>query len=172
MWTRRRLLFGAGAGTLLLALGGASVALRPTVLRKPRRPLRALDPTAFSILTAVVEVICPVDPSPIALEIPEDIDAFLATCDPRVTHEVAAALRLVENALPSLLLDGDLRPAFSACSIEQRRRVLRAFRDSRIGLRRTIYKALQALVTASYYGHPATFTISGYDPPDFSGFAP
>ncbi|MCA9571107.1 MAG: hypothetical protein KC656_24880, partial [Myxococcales bacterium] len=156
MWTRRQLLVGAGAAGLLVALGGARVAMRPTMLRTPGRPLLALDVASFSVLAAAAEVICPAvpgAPGPTELGVAEDVDAFLATCDPSVVDEVIQALAFVENALPALVLDGEMRLAFSACSLDDRARAFAAFRSSRIPLRRTVYKALLGLVGATYFGN-------------------
>lgn len=169
-WTRRSLLFAAGSTTLLAAVAGL-VASAPTVHTVPGRPLQALTPTGFSILAAVADTLCP-PPKPAlscrALFIAEDVDAFLASCDPSVAEEVGLALLLVENALPSLVLDGQPRGTFTASDPEVRSAVMAAFRDSRIPARRTVYKALLGLVSATYFGHPALQEHTGYRPVDWS----
>jgi hypothetical protein len=169
-WTRRALLFAGGASALVAAIGG-TVALQPTAHVLPARPLQALDPTAFSILSAVADTLCPPAGPGLScaeLFVAEDVDAFLATADPAVADEVSMALRLVENALPSLLLDGTVRSTFTAADRATRTAVLEAFRDSRIPARRTVYKALLGLVSATYYGHPALAAHTGYTPHDWS----
>lgn len=170
-WTRRSLLFGAGSLALAAAVGGW-VASSATAHTAARRPLRALSPSAFSVLVAVADTLCPAPSAGLScrdLFVSEDVDAFLASCDPAVAEEVSQALHLVENALPSLLLDAHPRKSFSASSPQVRLAVLVAFRDSRFALRRTVYKALLGLVSATYYGNPALQAHTGYQPLDWSG---
>lgn len=166
-WTRRRLLFGAGAAALVTAGGIGGLALQGTVLRQPQRPLQVLEPVPFSILAAVVETLCPPiegAPDPVEIGVAEDVDAFLATCSPGVAREVTLALGVVENAALGLLFDQTLRRPFTACEPPARVRVLEGFRDSALPVRRTLFKALLKLTTSTYYGHPATFAFSGYVP--------
>lgn len=172
--SRRRFLAIGGLGALALVCGGVGLGLQATALREPRAPLTALDPVSFSILAAVADALCPGAPGlPDAweLQVPEAVDAFLASSDPAVAVELSQALRFVENGLPGLLLDGRPRP-FSTRSKEERLRTLERMATSRIHLRRTIYKALMGLVTATYWGDPRTFAHSGYRVPDYRGMVP
>lgn len=171
-WTRRHLLFAAGGTTLAVALGIGGLALQPTVRVEPQAPLRALDERAYSILTAVADALCPgVEGAPTtdALDVAGQVDRFLSTCAPALTDEVTSALLFVENAVPSMLLDAHPRRPLTACSREERLQVLEAFRDSRITLRQTVFKALLGLVTATYFGDERVHAFVGYVPLDFSG---
>ena len=171
---RRRLLALSAGGAALLAAGGLGIGLQSTVLRTPRRALLALDLRTFSVLAAVADRFCPGGeglPTAWALEVPEDVDAFLASNHPGVAADVRQGLLLVENGLPGLLLDLDPRP-FTARPPDAQDAALQGMATSRLALRRTLYKALLGMVTATYWGHPETFAASGYQPLDFTGFVP
>jgi hypothetical protein len=174
-WTRRSFLQVGVFGAALLAVGGTGLALRPGVLRPPRRALRALDATAFSVLAAVAERVAPGSPGgapfPPASEllVAEKIDELLSTSDPAMTTELTQALLLLENALAGLVLDGRPR-AFTACTPGEQDAVLEGWRTSRLHVRRQVYKALRGLCASAYYGSPEVYAAVGYPgPPDFSG---
>ncbi len=174
MIERRTFLLGSGA--IVVAFGGAGVALalQGSEHRSPRRPLKALDAASFSVLAAVADAICPGTdglPSAWDLEVPEDVDAFLASNHPAVASEIIQGLTLLENGLPGLLLDLQPRP-FTTRSLAARDATLSGMATSRIALRRTLYKGLLGLVTTTYWGNPATFAHSGYRPMDFTGYEP
>lgn len=167
--SRRSLIGATGAGAVLLALGGLGLGLQPGVLREPRRPLHVLDATTFSVLAAIADRICPGGdglPTPWAIEVPESIDLFLQASHPGVGDELKQGLLFVENALPALFLERRLRP-FTTLDPAGQDAVLLAFATSNIALRRTIYKALVGLVTATYWGDSRVYGASGYVPLDF-----
>jgi len=157
-----------------LSLGGVGLGLQSTSIRNPRVALKSLDLRSFSVLAAVADTICPGTgalPTAWELQVPEGVDAFLASAHPGVAAELMQGLMLVENALPGFVFEGRLRP-FSTCSPAQQRESFAAMATSRIALRRTLYKALLGLVSATYWGHPDAYAHAGYAPPDFSGFLP
>ena len=163
---RRRFLAVSGAAAVALGLAGVGLALRPTTQRQPRSPLQALDATSFSILAAAADRICPGEdglPSAWDLEVPEAIDSYLATKHPGTVAEVTQALAFLENPLPALFLEGRTS-TFTGASAAGQDAVLLAFATSRIGLRRTVYKALVALVTSTYWGDPRVLAWTGYQP--------
>jgi hypothetical protein len=173
MGLSRRSLLGLGvAGAAVLALGGTGLALQSTVMRTPAAPLRALSPRAFSILAAIVDRICvpgPGMPAPAELQVAEGIDGLLATMDPATVAELEQGLLLFENALTGLLLDGRPR-TFTSLAPDEQDAVIAAWRSSRLGLRRKVYKALRGIIAAAYHGNPATYAAVGYPgPPDFRG---
>lgn len=176
--TRRSVLrFGLG-GAALLAVGGVGLGLRSTVTRAPRRPLKTLDERQFSVLAAVADRVMPGDgdelPSAWALEVPEKVDGVLATVHPADAAEMGQLLLLLESALAGFVLDGRPR-TFTASSPEQQDAALGDWRASRIGVRRTGFRALQKTILAAYYGSPETWEAVGYPgPPDFgnAGAAP
>ncbi len=171
MVTRRSVLkFGLG-GAALLAVGGVGLSLRATVMRAPRRPLQVLDEQQFSVLAAVADRVMPGDgdqlPAAWDLEVPEKIDGVLATVHPADAAEVGQLLLLLESALAGLVLDGRPR-TFTGSSAEQQDAALEDWRGSRIGVRRTGFRALQKTILAAYYGSPETWEAVGYPgPPNF-----
>ncbi len=156
----------------MLALGSVGLGLQSTRPREPRVPLRALDGRSFAIVAAIADGLCPGGPDlPDAwtLQVPERVDAAVATWHPATRDELVLALRLWENALTSLVLHGRPRP-FSTAEAAVRDRIIDGWRTSRFPLRRTAYKAVASLIAASYWSHPATFAHLGYPgPPRFAG---
>lgn len=176
-WNRRRFLQVGLLGAGVLALGGVGLALRPGALRAPRRPLRVLDATAFSVLAAVAERVAPGGtgadgarfPPASEVLVAEKLDELLSTSDPAMATELTQALLLLENALAGLVLDGRPR-AFTACTPDEQDVILEAWRTSRLQVRRQVYKALRGLCASTYYGSPEVFAAVGYPgPPDFRG---
>ena len=92
------------------------------------------------------------------------VDRTLMGATPEARADFARLLGLLENALPGLLLDARARP-FTRLSAEGRDRVLEAWRDSRLSLRRSGYQALRKLCIASYYLDEASWGPLGYQPP-------
>lgn len=167
----RRVAVQVGAVGLVgaaLAVGG--VALVPGVSREARRPLQALDPLGFSVLAAVAERVCPAVgglPSAWDLEVPEAVDGLLAGAHSASVADVVQLLHLLESGLLALALDG--RPLrFTASGPTAQDRALAAWRDSGLEARRSGYKVLVSLVSASYWANPATWKHLGYGgPPRF-----
>ena len=170
MWITRRTLLRYGlVGSVLLA-GGALLSTRPTLLRAPGGRLLALDERSFSVLAAVADRVAPgggAFPSATRIRVAEKVDALLATGDPAQAAEVRQVLLLLDNALVGLLLEGRPR-TFTSLDPEAQDRVLIAWRDSRLALRRTAYKALVGLCSAAYYASEEVWPAIGYPgPPDF-----
>lgn len=174
-WTRRSVLGVGLAGAGLLAVAGVGVALRPTVMHAPARPLKVLSPRAFSVLVAVADRVCPGTasfPKASDLGVAELVDDLLATSDPALGAELGQALLLFDNALAGLLLDGRPR-TFTAAPPEEQDAVLLAWATSGLTLRRKVLKALRGLIAGAYYGHPDVYAACGYaGPPDLSGWTP
>jgi hypothetical protein len=169
MSTRRNVLKFGLAGAALLALGGIGLGLRGTVRHAPATALLALDEVEFAVLWAIAERVCPANgafPAASSLQVAEKIDALMATLDPATVGETKLVLRLVENALPGLLLDGRFT-TFTGSSPDVQDRVLEAMRTSRLPVRRTMFKALAGLVGATYYAQPEVWGAVAYPgPPD------
>ncbi|MCK6505665.1 hypothetical protein L6R53_20090 [Myxococcota bacterium] len=171
MSTSRRGILKIGlGGAALLAAGGLGLGLWPGASREPLAPLQALSPRAFGVLAAVARTFCPGGdglPSADELDIAGALDATIATLHPADQAELQQVLLLVDNALVGALLDGRPQP-FSRADDATRRATLLSWRESRIPLRRTAYKALRGLVMAAYWGHPRLYAAAGYPgPPDF-----
>lgn len=166
----RRSLLGLGiAGSILLACGG--LALRGTRLRKPEEPLRFLGETEFSVLAALADRVNPGGdgfPAAHELRVAEKIDAVLADAHPGIGMEIQQALLLLENALAALVFDGRY-DTFTASPPELQDQIWADWAASSIETRRTVYKALNALCTATYWSDPVLWEGVGYPgPPDVS----
>ncbi len=172
--SRRRLMQSGLWGSALLALAGTGLSFQKT-LRPPAAPehLSVLSRDEYAILAAVADTLCPRRaqsiPSASELGIPERIDAMFATADADQREGFKLALRTIESPLAGAVFGERARP-FTQLDENARTRALRAFRDSRLGLRRTIYNGLSALVMALYWGDPRSWTRTGYEgPPDAAG---
>lgn len=169
--SRRRLLFLGALSSAALAIGGVGLALRAGPPRTPRAALRALDAREYAVLWAFAERIAPKNPPfPAASEVDVagKVDALLAMMDPGTTAEVRLLLRLLDNALAGLLLDGRFR-AFTECSDAEQDAILDGWRTSRLGARRMGFTALRKLVAGAYYGSEELWVAMRYPgPPDYS----
>jgi hypothetical protein len=173
--TRRHALGVGLAGGALLALGGLGLALKASRLREPKRPLLMLTPTQFSVIAAICERVNPGgDGFPPASEllVAEDIDVLLSTVHPGLAAELQQAMDLVENALANMVLEGNWE-TFTASPPEAQDAIWASWAASDLETRRTVYKALTGLATATYWANPKIWDAVGYaGPPDTSGLPP
>jgi hypothetical protein len=165
--TRRQFLAGGTASGLVLALGAVGLGLRAGTLRSPARPLAVLDERTFSVVAALADRLVPAHggfPSPSEIGVAHLVDDLLARAHPGDRRDVERMLRAIENAAVGLVLDGSSRP-FTTCTPAEQDRILERWRTSRLPLRRTVYKALNGLVGAAYYGSPEVWAAMGYPGP-------
>lgn len=162
---RRTLLRRGLLGGALLAVGsGTALALWPTRrTHVPTGPLLVLDERAFAVLAAIAARVV-VAPAADPVDIAHVIDRALARAVPEARADVRQLLALFDNALAGALLDGRLRP-FTALDADGQDAVLRAWRDSRLVLRRSGYKALRNLCATSFYRQEKAWAQAGYDGP-------
>ncbi len=168
---RRTLLTWGLAGTGLMAMAGVGLGLRPTVPRAAPGPLRKLDPRSYSVLAAIADRVTPGTtdaPTARELDVAYQIDTLLDSLHPSVAWELNQLLKLFDNAITGLLLDGRIT-TFTASPPEVQDEVLQSWRTSRLSVRRQGYRALRNLCAATYFADPATYASVGYPgPPDFS----
>src|SRR6185436_16135827 len=91
---RRALGLGIGGG-LLVVLATAGLALQPTTLVPPARPLKALTAEQYSILRAVAERFHPGKgpiPSASQIGVADAVDALLASVHPAFAYDFGRAL--------------------------------------------------------------------------------
>ena len=159
-------------GGAVLALGGAAgLALWPTrQIAAPTRPLLVVDATAFQVLVAVASRVVPMeDADPVAIA--HGVDEALTRVPAEARTDMNTLLKVFENALPGLLLDGRRAP-FTRLGPEAQDKVLERWRDSRLVMRRGAYHALRKLCLATYYSAPSTWKALRYPgPPDTAGFS-
>lgn len=162
--SRRSFLKKGLFGGVVLALGGAGLALYPSAqVGAPTGPLVALQPASFQVLVAVASRIVTVAGSdPVAIA--HGVDQALTRLPAEVQVDFNKLLGLLESALPGLLLDARVQP-FTRLSPESRDRVLQGWGASRLEIRRTGYQALRKLCLAAYYSEASSWAPLGYEPP-------
>jgi hypothetical protein len=170
---RRSFLKYGLAGAALLAVGGSTwLATRRTVpapgLAGPFTVLSLEEATVFLELSERLLPPRPGFPSPLDVDLPRRIDSLVALMPEEAQAEVRQLVRLFENALAGLLLDGQWR-TFTASTPEQQDARIRSWQLSRYRVRRTGYKALKKIVCASYYGARETWAALGYPGPPSVG---
>jgi hypothetical protein len=167
--SRRALIRGGIAGAALVALGGVGVALQPSRLRDlPKSGLRVLSPEEYATLAAIAERTCPRRdasfPSASELDVAAIADAMFENAETDVREGLKTGLRIVESGLAGAVFFERVRP-FTQMSGEDQDRTLLAMRESRVGVRRTLYGALAGLTASIYYGDPRAWPGIGYPGP-------
>ena len=151
----------------MLAIGGVGLALQPTKMVQPAGPLQVFSPEQFSILFAVANRVHPGLnglPTGADVYVAEGVDALLGAANPGIGQEIGLALQLLENGLSNFVFDGRPRN-FSACLPATQDLILAGWRDSRVETRRTVYKGLLGLITATYWARPQLWKHVGYPGP-------
>lgn len=170
-FSRRSLLRGGLASVALVTLGGVGLALQPG---KPRRlppgGLKVLSPAEYATLAAFADRSCPPRgpgvPSAADLDIAATADALFANAEEDVKKGLKMGLSIVESGLAGALFLERVRP-FTQLSPAEQDRVLWHMRESKVTVRRTLFRALIGLTTSIYYGDPRVWSSVGYPgPPD------
>lgn len=164
---------GLLGGTLLALGGGAGLWMWPARMdHSPRGGTKVLDSVEFAVLAAIAARVVRV-PGADPVAIAHTIDDSLARAVPEAAADLKKVLRLFENALVGLVLDRRSRP-FTRLDGDEQDRVLLAWRDSSLVLRRGAYGAIRKLCLTSWYRKEPSWPGIGYSGPpfDFSGQAP
>ena len=155
-------------GGLLLALGGgAFLGTRRGAQVSMPAGLKVLNATEYAVMWAIVQRFVPArDGFPAADSINTAVgaDGIMALLEDVTQGEIKQLLMLFENALPNFLFGGRTSP-FTQLNPKEQDEVLAEWRDSRLTIRRTGYRALRGLAIAAYYGNPATWSAVGYPGP-------
>jgi hypothetical protein len=171
-FSRRAFLRSGLIGVAVLGVSGLALALQKTKLVPvPKDGLRVLTPEQYSILTAVAARTCPAKPpaSPEGIDVALYADRLLELLDGDVRAGMGMALNVLESATAGALFFERATP-FTQLSPEDQDRVLAAFANSKVALRRTIYRSLSGLTGVLYYGDPRAWPGTGYPgPPSPSG---
>lgn len=152
-----------------MTLGGIGLALQPSRLRpRPSGGLRVFSEAEYATLVALAERACPSSgpglPGPTELGVAAMADAMFATAEDDVKKGIKMALTIVESGLVGALFLERARP-FTQLSPADQDRVLLAMRDSSVGVRRTLFRALTGLASSIYYGDPRVWPSLGYPGP-------
>lgn len=166
--SRRSFLKKGLFGGLLLALGGGGFLLtrRGAQVAVPSG-LEVLNAQEYAVMWAIVQRFHPARegfPAADSINTAVAADAVIAQLEPVTQDELKQLLMLFENALPNFLFGGRITP-FTQLDPKDQDAVLEEWRDSRLTLRRTGYRALRGLALAAYYGNPTTWTALGYGGP-------
>lgn len=169
--SRRALLRSGLAGIALVTLGGVGVALQPSKLRPlPRGGLKMLSPAEYATLAALAERLLPPRgpnrPGPNEIDVAGLADSLFANAEEDVKKGLKLGLRIVESGFVGALFFERARP-FTQLSPEHQDRVLLLMRDSKVGIRRTLFRVFSSLTGSIYYGDPRIWASIGYPgPPD------
>jgi len=171
--SRRSLLKTGLMGAAVVALGSVGLALQPSRMKAPGKNLKVLNAQEYAVLAAIAERVCPAfgagAPGATALDVAGMADALLERAEADGQEGVKLALRVFENGLTGAVFLERARP-FTQLSATEQDRVLAQWRNSRLGFRRTVYRALSSLVGALYYGDERTWARIGYaGPPSPAG---
>lgn len=169
--SRRSLLKTGLVGTLVVGIGSVGLAVQRTAPAGLQGTI--LDADELSVLSAIADRICPPlgpgAPGAKALGVAQSVDALLVQADRETQKGLKLALRVFESALSGALMGERLVP-FTQLPPERQDAVLAGWRDSRVGFRRTVFRALSGLVASVYWGEPRTWARIGYGgPPDPAG---
>ena len=166
-FTRRNFLKATGIGAFALS---ASSILPSGCAEYEAAPaeLRVLNAKEYRIFLAAAATFLPPlgegDPTVEDVHAAEYIDAALGLTRREVQDQVKQALAVFEHAPPLF----DLRfSRFTKLSAEDRFSVLASWRDSSLGFRRQLYKALRNLAYASYYSAESVWKSIDYDGPRY-----
>lgn len=172
--SRRTLVKSGLFGGLFVALSGVGLSLQHTK-RAGATPegLLVFDADEYAIMVAISDTLCPKRgtelPSASELGLPQQADALLALADYDIQRGFRIGLRMIEHPITGAVFGERVVP-FTHLDLEGRTRTLTAFRESRVGVRRTVFAGISALVAAQYWSNPQTWTAIGYDgPPSVSG---
>lgn len=167
--SRRALVKTGIVGVLAVGLGSIGLSFQDSAVRPDTPELKVLDATEFAILAALAARLCPAEgagaPGADKLALAKLTDERLLTLDEETQKGVKIALRAFENATFGALVGERLRP-FTKLSEAQQDAIIERWRSSRIGFRRTVYKALSSLVASLYWGQPETWARIGYTLPN------
>ena len=155
-------------GGLILALGGAGFLGTRRGAQVSMPPgLQVLNATEYAVMWAIVQRFHPAHegfPAADSIQTTVAADGIIARLEDVTQGELKQLLMLFENALPNFLFGGRTSP-FTQLNPTEQDEALAEWRDSRLSIRRTGYRALRGIAIAAYYGNQATWSAVGYPGP-------
>jgi hypothetical protein len=163
---RRGILKAGFFGSVVLAVGGAALSLRPSNNGVAfEQPLLSLSPTAFYALVQVAaRVMRGTASTPVTIA--HRVDAAVSRLPKQAQRDLDTALVLLDNAVSGLFFAGTPN-TFSSLSGDAQDAFLKSWRDSRIAVLRGAYNSLRKLCLAAHYATPDAFADSAYPGPSF-----
>ena len=171
--SRRTLLKTGLVGFVLVSAGSAALLLQKPKPRAAGSALSVLSDDEASVLSALADRLCPAlgqgAPGARAVDLVGNVDKLLASANEEAQKGVKMGLMLFESAFTGALFGERVRP-FSQLSGEQQDVVIRSWQHAGVGFRRTVMRALSALVMTVYWGDPRSWGRIGYvGPPSPAG---
>ena len=167
---RRTLLRAIGSGMAMGLLPTGCSGVPPTLAPSAQQPLVVLTPRTYAVLTAAAARMVGPRGAPLVLDRTIDVgalaDAWLART-PALAGPVGQALLLLELGVWPLL--DKLRP-FTALDGPAQDAVLSDCMTSRLELKRSVFRGIRALALLTFYGTPASRSLTGFPGP-FGGGA-
>jgi len=162
---RRRFLQASASGVVLLGIG-AMLPNGCSRYPKPAVPLQFLNPREYAMLSVLAERMLGVAGLLGAgldqVDVGRNVDALVAPLDADLRSQLRSALRVFEHG--TYLFDLR-RKRFTSLTPEQQQQYLAGWMNSTLGIRRTVFRVLKALVAAGFYQDPRTWAAVGYDGP-------
>ena len=156
---------GVALGLLPTGCSGVPAALAPA----PQQPLVVLTPRTYAVLTAAAaRVVGPQGASLIGdrtIDVGTLADAWLVRT-PALAGPVGQALLLLEFGVWPLI--AKVRP-FTALDGPAQDAVLAECMTSRLELKRSVFRGIRALALLTFYGAPASRTLTNFPGPFGSG---
>ncbi len=173
-FSRRNLLRTGLIGGALVGLGSIGLALQKSPPRPDTPKLKVFDPREYAVLVVVAERLCPARgpgaPGAGALGVAATVDEIVADADPETQKGLKIALRIFDNALTGALMGERVTP-FTKLTPAEQDAVLKRWRESKLGFRRTVFQALAGTVSSVYWGNDRTWARIGYPgPPEVASF--
>lgn len=169
--SRRRFIVASGLGALALAAGGLLYSVRPGTSSTASPEGFALAGTERAALAAIIPALlagalaheekrraAQVD------EVVEAVHVAVRGLAPATQREVAQLFGLLAMGPVRRMLAG-VPTDWEHASVAQVSAFLQSWREHRLGLLRSAYHALHALVLGAWYAQPASWAATGYPGP-------
>jgi len=166
---RRTVLRAIGTGVAMGLLPTGCSGVPPTLAPPPAQALVVLTPRTYAVFTAAAARLVGPRGAPLVLDRTIDVgtlaDAWLART-PALAAPVGQALLLLELGVWPLL---DKVFPFTALDGRAQDAVLEGCMTSRLELKRSVFRGIRALAMLTFYGSPASRTLTGFPGPFGSG---
>lgn len=169
MPTRRTFLKTGLAGGLILALARLAYGPSAGEAAYPSPSLKALDPTAATVLAALAPVmlgpaVAGLDRAVVQAAVVAGVDTAVSGLPAATRAEIAQLFQLLGNRVGRRWLAG-VKPGWLDASADEISAFLHGWQHSRLLLLRSGYQGLHKLIYAAWYGNPLSWPRVGYAGP-------